>query len=69
MSLKDSAIKLSDEDAKVNEDEEHDKKENKKSKLNFIKGMLPKYFDSEWSFARFKVPGEDASTKQTCGFT
>ena len=54
-----NAIKLSDEDAKMNDDEEHDKPENKKSKLNFIKGILPKYFDSEWSYARFKLPNDD----------
>ena len=35
--------------------------ENKKSKLNFIKGILPKYFDSAWSYGRFKVPNEDNS--------
>ena len=43
--------------------------ENKKSKLNFIKGILPKYFDSEWSFARFKLPSDDNSLRSTCAFS
>jgi len=46
-----------------------DRPENKKSKLNFIKGILPKYFDSEWSYGRFKVPNDDNSEYQTCGFS
>ena len=29
---------------------------NKKSKLDFMKGILPKYFDSSWSYARFRIP-------------
>jgi len=71
-------IKLSDEEAKVQPNEEVDPngepkdednhKENKKSKLNFIKGILPKYFDSEWSYGRFKVPNDDNSLHQTCAF-
>lgn len=47
------------EEAKAVQD--GDKPENKKSKLNFIKGILPKYFDSEWSYGRFKVPNDDNS--------
>ena len=48
--------------------EDGDKRENKKSKLNFIKGILP-YFDSEWSYGRFKVPGDNSNLKCTCAFT
>lgn len=54
---------MPDED---NEDEA--RPENKKSKFSFIKGIFPKYFDSEWSFARFKIPGDDNSGKYTCAF-
>ena len=66
-------MKLSDEEAKVLPPEEEgddpkDRPENKKSKLNFMKGMLPKYFDSNWSYGRFKVPNEDNSLHQTCAF-
>ncbi|KAH7415080.1 hypothetical protein KP509_14G026400 [Ceratopteris richardii] len=31
------------------------------SNLSFIKGVLPKYFSSEWSFAQFRLP-EDVKT-------
>mmetsp|Transcript_5515 Transcript_5515/g.8653 ORF Transcript_5515/g.8653 Transcript_5515/m.8653 type:complete len:127 (-) Transcript_5515:24-404(-) len=64
-----AAIKLSDEEAKADEDDPQEKVENKKSKLNFIKGILPKYFDSEWSYARFKVPGDDNQSRMICGFS
>jgi WD40 repeat protein len=33
-----------------------DKKKNPKSSLSFMKGLLPKYFSSEWSFAQYRVP-------------
>lgn len=69
-------IKLSPEEEVKAVDEELDEKkegtdrpENKKSKLNFLKGVLPKYFDSEWSYARFKVPNDDSSQFQTCAFS
>jgi WD40 repeat protein len=29
---------------------------NPKSSFSFMKGILPKYFSSEWSFAQFRVP-------------
>ena len=59
-----NAIKLSDEEAKVADDGDKDggdKRENKKSKLTLIKTFLPKYFDSEWSYGRFKVPGDNTN--------
>jgi len=31
-------------------------KDNPKSRLAFMKGLLPNYFSSEWSFAQFRVP-------------
>lgn len=43
-------------------------KANPKSRLSIIKGILPKYFDSEWSFAKFIVPNEDKDAKYTCAF-
>ena len=32
-----------------------DSTHNTKSMLSFMKGILPKYFDSEWSFAQFRL--------------
>ena len=37
---------------------------NQKSTLSFMKGMLPKYFSSEWSFAQFRIP----ATRTICAF-
>lgn len=59
-----AGIKLSDEEAKV----EEDRPENKKSGLKFMKG-ISNYFDSEWSFARFKIPNDDISDNHTCAFS
>lgn len=55
-----NAIKLTDEEAADQDDD--NRPENKKSRLNLFKG-IHKYFDSEWSYARFKVPNEDNSVK------
>ncbi|RMX67171.1 hypothetical protein DD238_002385 [Peronospora effusa] len=38
--------------------------ENSKSSLSFMRGLLPKYFSSEWSFAQFRVP----ETRTICAF-
>jgi hypothetical protein len=54
-----NGIKLADEDQKVQDDD--DQPENKKSKLSMFKGILPKYFESEWSFAKFRIPKSDTS--------
>ena len=40
----------------VKEVGEGGKPKNPKSVLSFMKKILPKYFDSEWSFAQFRVP-------------
>ena len=56
-----NGIKLSDEEAKGDDEaEEGDRPKNNKSKWGFIKGIVP-YFDSEWSYGRFKVPGDNAN--------
>lgn len=64
-----AGIKLSDEEENkvmpaADEDDpkgDANRPANKKSKLGFISGILPKYFDSEWSYGRFKVPNDDNS--------
>jgi len=33
---------------------------NSKSNLSFMKGFLPKYFSSEWSYAQFRIPEQRA---------
>ncbi|CAI5714280.1 unnamed protein product [Hyaloperonospora brassicae] len=43
---------------------EDDGTENSKSSLSFMRGFLPKYFSSEWSFAQFRVP----ETRTICAF-
>jgi WD40 repeat protein len=35
---------------------EDKKSDNPRSMVSFMKGILPKYFSSEWSFAQFRVP-------------
>lgn len=37
------------------EEEQH----NKKARFGFLLGKLSKYFDSEWSYAKFKLPNTD----------
>ena len=47
------------------------KDDNAKSTLRFMKGILPKYFSSEWSFAQFRIPGyskANAGMKVICAF-
>lgn len=44
------------------------KPQNKKSKLNILKGFNS-YFGSQWSFARFKIPNETNDSTQTCAFS
>lgn len=43
---------------------DEDGTENSKSSLYIFKGILPKYFSSEWSFAQFRVP----ETRTICAF-
>ncbi|KDO25911.1 hypothetical protein SPRG_08852 [Saprolegnia parasitica CBS 223.65] len=43
---------------------EDDSTENSKSNFSFMRGLLPKYFSSEWSFAQFRVP----ETRTICAF-
>ncbi|TDH65381.1 hypothetical protein CCR75_002034 [Bremia lactucae] len=43
---------------------EEDGTGNSKSSLSFMRGLLPKYFSSEWSFAQFRVP----ETRTICAF-
>ena len=52
-------VKAVDEEFESDKKDTTDKPENKKSRLHFMKSMLPKYFEGEWSFARFKVPTDD----------
>jgi hypothetical protein len=35
------------------------------NRLSFMKKILPKYFDSEWSYAQFRVP----DSKALCAFS
>lgn len=44
--------------------EEDDGTGNSKSSFSFMRGILPKYFSSEWSFAQFRVP----ETRTICAF-
>lgn len=52
--------KRAEQDAKAEADKKEEeagkKKANPKSSLSFMRGVLPKYFSSEWSFAQFRVP-------------
>jgi WD40 repeat protein len=43
---------------------EEDDESNHKSSFSFMRGLLPKYFSSEWSFAQFRVP----ETRTICAF-
>jgi hypothetical protein len=37
---------------------------NAQSALSFMKGFLPKYFSSEWSFAQFRLPEDTPKVRQ-----
>lgn len=43
-------------------------KTDSKSGLSFMKGVLPKYFSSEWSFAKFAIPNFNSNIPYICGF-
>lgn len=45
--------------------EQEDQQKNKQSSLSFMKGVLPSYFSSQWSFAQFRVPSD---CKSICCF-
>jgi WD40 repeat protein len=62
-----TGIKLSDEEGKADPGDEK-RPENKKSAVKFLKGIST-YFDSEWSFAKFKIPNDDNSDNHTCAFS
>ena len=34
---------------------------NKKSKVGFLKGIMPKLFGAEYSHSKFKIPADDNS--------
>ena len=63
-----TAIKLSDEEAKIDDQGTETESKNKKSGLRFLKG-ISSYFDGEWSFGKFKVPNDDNSENQICAFS
>lgn len=48
--------KIPVEEAESKDDKDSKKKSNPTSALSFMKGLLPKYFSSEWSFAQYRVP-------------
>jgi len=65
-----NAIKLSDEEGKIEDEPEGeggDRPRNNRSRWGFIRGIVP-YFDSEWSYGKFKVPG-DSNQKCKCAFS
>jgi len=61
---KEKSEESNEKDAEHSKDKDKDKsdeksakeKENPKSSLAFMSGILPKYFRSEWSFAQYRVP-------------
>lgn len=63
-----AGIKISDEEAKADTNQDN-LPENNKSKFKFLKGIGVTYFDSEWSFAKFKIPNDDNSDSHTCAFS
>jgi hypothetical protein len=60
-----AATPVAAEPAALADQEDDDSKLNKKSNFSFMKGILPKYFSSEWSFAQFPLRTE---CKTLCAF-
>ena len=58
-------VKVEEEEEEEDDEKKKKKKKkkskNKSSRLSFMKGMLPKYFSSEWSFAKFRVSASSVS--------
>ena len=42
---------------------------NRQSSLSFMRGVLPSYFSSEWSFAQFKLEGQNEGGRSICCFS
>ena len=51
------------------EEKTEEKSTNTKSFFGFMKGVLPTYFSSEWSFAQFKFSEDTKVVYTACAFT